>query len=124
MIDGESIRNFRKSNGLTQHEFADKCGLGYLTISRAERGECLTSKTVIAICNAFGIKADILDCFQYESLSGDTIRELRKRKRWTQEQLALECEITQTVISLYESGRVIPKKKTQWKILNALGVSV
>lgn len=121
MINGKCIRNFRRFVGMTQKQFADKIGVNIETVQRAEKNTCLTTKTIIKICEAFDIKANILDGFPNRDITGEQIRTLRKRKGWSQEQLAFECDTSQTAITLYENDMVTPRPRTQWKILKVLG---
>lgn len=48
------------------------------------------------------------------------IRAIRKEKKMTQKQLALLAEVSQGKISEYESGKVIPRIDTGFKIASAL----
>lgn len=56
-----------------------------------------------------------------------TIGEMLKKARidagLTQKQLAEKCEMADSAIRKYESGRIVPKIKTITKIANALGMS-
>lgn len=56
-----------------------------------------------------------------------TIGEMLKKARidagLTQKQLAEKCEMADSAIRKYESGRIVPKIKTITKIASALGMS-
>lgn len=51
----------------------------------------------------------------------NAIRTLRLAKAWKQHDLALLLGVTQTEVSAYESGRVIPTLARAFDISNALG---
>lgn len=51
---------------------------------------------------------------------GQTIKRLRKKKRYSQIKLAEQCNITQTSLSQIESGKTSPKTKTLNDICKAL----
>lgn len=55
---------------------------------------------------------------------GKRIQELRKRKRFTQEQLAELIDMEQNTISVIESGRNFPTLATLEKIANVLEVEL
>lgn len=43
---------------------------------------------------------------------GNCIRQLRKKRQWTQEQLAKRIWVTQSAVASYESDRICPSVKT------------
>ena len=58
---GENIRNFRKKNGLTQDELADRLGVTYQSISRWENGTTYPDLELIpAISELLGVTVDEL----------------------------------------------------------------
>lgn len=54
---------------------------------------------------------------------GTVLRELRKKRGLTQEQLGLEADIRRTYVSLLELGRQQPTLTTVLKLAGALGTS-
>ena len=53
---GRKLKVFRKNQGLTQNEFADKLGIERSNISRYENGDTLSSiETFLEICNILNI---------------------------------------------------------------------
>ncbi len=48
----------------------------------------------------------------------------RKRKKWSQSQLAEETSLSQQAISSFENGKVSPTLPTLFKIINALELEV
>lgn len=68
--DQMTLRDFRRSYGLTQEEFAEKIGVSRITIARLETGAHVTLNTLVAISDAFGITLDET----HELFSGDRER--------------------------------------------------
>lgn len=56
--------------------------------------------------------------------TGIKIREIRKRKGFTQKQLGEKCNIAESTIRRYESGSLNPKIETLQKIAGALGCDI
>jgi transcriptional regulator with XRE-family HTH domain len=54
----------------------------------------------------------------------DAVKEIRRRKGWSQKDLAEESGVGQDTISGIESGRHEPRPSTLRKLANALGVEV
>ena len=61
---------------------------------------------------------------QADEAFGQTLRELRQKKGWSQETLAFEAGVDRNYISLIELGRNSPSLKMIFKLCRALGVSV
>ena len=55
---------------------------------------------------------------------GNNVREVRQRKKWTQQELADECGVSRPRISEIESGEYNPSVETIEKIAQKLGVSM
>jgi transcriptional regulator with XRE-family HTH domain len=53
---GRRIAELRQLAGLTQEELAEQLGVGWRYLSRAERGENLTLRTMAKIANVFGVE--------------------------------------------------------------------
>lgn len=53
---------------------------------------------------------------------GERIRELRKAKGWTQDDLAEAANIHRVTIAQYEAGKVIPKSTSLKRLTDALEV--
>lgn len=58
-----------------------------------------------------------------EAAFGEVIRELRKQKRLSQEDVAYESGLDRSFISLLETGRQQPSLVTIFQLAKALGVS-
>jgi transcriptional regulator with XRE-family HTH domain len=58
-----------------------------------------------------------------EAAFGAVIRELRKQKRFSQEDVAYESGLDRSFISLLETGRQQPSLVTIFQLAKALGVS-
>lgn len=57
---GRKIAELRRKAGLTQEELAEKLGVGWRYVSRAERGENLSLLTMAKIANALGVRVKAL----------------------------------------------------------------
>ena len=57
-------------------------------------------------------------------LAGSMIRELRKQKKYSQEQLALRADLTTSYIGMLERGLKSPTVDTLEKLSNALEVNI
>ncbi len=57
---GRRIAELRKQAGLTQEELAERLGVGWRYLSRAERGENLTLRTMAKIANVLGVEVKSL----------------------------------------------------------------
>ena len=60
----------------------------------------------------------------YEDNIGSNIREVRQKRRYSQEKLAELCGISNTTLSAYENSKKIPNLTTVAKISRSLGVSI
>lgn len=60
----------------------------------------------------------------YEDNIGSNIREVRQKRRFSQEKLAELCGISNTTLSAYENSKKIPNLTTVAKISRSLGVSI
>ena len=58
-----------------------------------------------------------------ESAFGDTLRELRKQKKLSQEEIAYSSGLDRSFISLLETGRQQPSLITIFQLAKALGIS-
>ena len=56
-------------------------------------------------------------------LFGKRLRELRRRKMWTQDDLAQEIEGSVNAISNWENGKAYPELEAVCRICNVFGVS-
>jgi len=50
------------------------------------------------------------------------IQQGRQSKNWTQKQLAQACNITESIVKSYESGKAVPTQQDIDKMSKALGV--
>lgn len=60
---------------------------------------------------------------QIEARFGEILKELRNRKNLSQEELATDCGLDRTYISLLERGLRQPTLGTLFKLAEVLGVS-
>lgn len=54
---------------------------------------------------------------------GSVLREIRTRRNFSQEQMALECDLDRTYISLLERGKRQPTLTTLFRLATVLNVS-
>ena len=84
LMIGENIRSYRKKNGLTQEEFAERLGVTYQSVSRWENGATYPDLELIpSISELLGITVD--------GLLGMPMRERERRASETFDTLRREC---------------------------------
>ena len=81
---GENIRSYRKKNGLTQEEFAERLGVTYQSVSRWENGATYPDLELIpSISELLGVTID--------GLLGMPMRERERRASESFDALRREC---------------------------------
>lgn len=86
MAIAENVRNQRKIKGLTQEEFAEKCGVSFGSYKRFENKGEISLFSLVKIGKVLGCDDQLLDLFNtvhYESIE-EVIRESEldsKRRR-------------------------------------------
>ncbi len=55
VIDGEKLRAMREERGLSRQGLAKEAGVALETVSKAERGHRVRSKTAWKVANVFGV---------------------------------------------------------------------
>ena len=84
LMIGENIRSYRKKNGLTQEEFAERLGVTYQSVSGWENGATYPDLELIpSISELLGITVD--------GLLGMPMRERERRASETFDALRREC---------------------------------
>lgn len=68
----------------------------------------------------------MLQCMSKSELQpiGDTIAQLRKKRRWTQRELADRMHIHQSMVTRWEKGQVEPRNETLERLAATFDVSV
>lgn len=61
---------------------------------------------------------------KYNNAFGIVLARLRKEKKWSQEYLSFEADLTRTYISLLERGMRSPTLDSMMLICNALGITL
>lgn len=56
--------------------------------------------------------------------TGEKLKAMRTERKLTQQQIADQIEATKSLVSMYESGRRMPGRKTLCKLANLFGVTV
>ena len=62
---GRRLQAVRHKLGLTQSEVAEKVGVGFLTISRMERGDSVSSSTLMKVLNLYSPAVSLNALFAY-----------------------------------------------------------
>ena len=122
----ERIRELRKERGLNQRELAEALGVVNTTVSIWERGEREPeTATKKKISDYFGVSlAYLLGENTGEGKSkgsasfAQRLRELRREKGFTQEELAEKLGVTKSKIFEWERGIRVPKD--EWATYNEL----
>lgn len=130
---GEKIRSLRKEKGWSQVELGEKLGLPGQHISRYETGKIRPRPSILeTIAKTFGIPVDAL-----EELSsgpqeidrqvmtiGEKIRELRRKRNWSQAELGERLGIAAQNVCRYEKDLVTPRTGTLAQFAEVLEVPV
>ena len=128
---GKGITALRKENGLSQIQFAERVGISQTYVSDLESGKKNpTMKTLDDLLSYFDTdyiefaQTYILDEKPQDSLNvGSGLKQLRKDKQLTQDELATMTGIARAYISAIESGRRNPTTETINNILTELGTT-
>lgn len=78
-------------------------------------------------CTVVGVPMRIcymLSKQRFTEIVGNNIKEARKRKGWSQDQLSAECGFYRTYINLVETAKRTPSSYTLFRIAKALKVPV
>ena len=65
---GRRLQAVRHKLGLTQSEVAENVGVGFLTISRMERGDRVSSSTLMKVLNLYSPAVSLNALFAFEVL--------------------------------------------------------
>lgn len=109
MSVGENIRFYRKKAGLTQKQLADICNISvncikqYETNKRHPKIEYLRN-----ISKALNVTEQDL-CTELPKTIGQLIKEARKEKGLTQDELAEISNVNRNTIHKYEQGQRMPR---------------
>ena len=127
---GNRIRALRLRKALTQQELADRAGISAVPIFMAEQKRQVPfPRNIRKIAEGLGVPVEVLTIGEGVRppidpiLLGERVRNLRWRKGFSQEELALEAGISAGVVSMAESGRR-PHPGTLRKLAAALEVGV
>lgn len=126
-----AIKNARMAKGYSQSDLSSLCGISSDHISRIECGSVTPYlSTLELICKALEISLDELlknsEYRGYDSsiyLLGSTIRNARKAKGYTQEDLSNLSGVCVRALSVIENGQIIPHMSTLKKLCDALSLN-
>lgn len=120
---GEKIHFAREERGLTLKELATAAGISVAYLGSIEKnGTKPSPETLERIANA--LKVSLSGLMEQDNLRiARKIREIREDIGVTRSQLASRAEVSPSLISQLENGRVHPSLETLERIAGALGVS-
>ncbi len=120
MIYKDRLKDIRTYDGIKQTELVKVIGISNAAYSEFEREKTIMPlKHLINICNYFNVSLDYIFNFSDEKsydnikkdidykIVGNRLRELRKEKKLTQNDLKNILNTTQSVLSDYERGRIL-----------------
>ena len=120
MIYGNKLKDIRTYEDIKQTELVKSIGISNAAYSEFEREKTIMPlKHLINICNYFNVSLDYIFNFSDEKsydnikkdidykIVGNRLRELRKEKKLTQNDLKNILNTTQSVLSDYERGRIL-----------------
>lgn len=120
---GEKIHFAREEKGLTPKELADAVGISPTYLSAIERGTTRPpSETLQRLSEILGVGMTGLGSDDGQRIARK-IREIREDLGVSRSQLAGWAEVSPSLISQLENGRVHPSLETLGRIAGALGVS-
>ena len=114
-MDGKLLRDKRKALHLSQTDLAKLAGISTITVANIEKG--------MSTPNAFTEKAiyKALAEFKVEEPYGKRVREARKAKAMTIDELAFQAGISFTTLCNIEIGNSHPREVTRNKLEDLLG---
>lgn len=146
MSIGTNIKNFRLKQKLKQSELAEKAGISRVAIGNYERDERIpNAKILLVIAEALNVTiSDLVNLTPdgYNTISdispqqretdesrikmntGSLIKKFRKRKKYTQKQLANLIGKTESSIRKYEKGLIEIPNSVLNQIAEALNVTI
>ena len=102
------IKQLRKEKKLTQKELAEETDIPYRTLQRWENGESqIKPEKAEKLANFFGVSIAHLLGYEdndFEKANQNRLKELRKEKGLTQDDLAELLEVTKSTIFNWENG--------------------
>ena len=126
-----NLRRLRRERGLTQRELAEAAGLNRSVVARYEQGHTAPHRDcVAALAYALSVDVEALigegAAFERDVLGefGAMLRNLRRARGLTQQELGAAVGVTAGTISTYECGHVVPLKKTLAALAAYFDVSV
>ncbi|MDR1048925.1 MAG: helix-turn-helix domain-containing protein [Synergistaceae bacterium] len=137
-MNGARVRKKRKAFRWNQQELAQKAGVSFHTVFRAEQGRNIRGKNLRALAAALDTSiaylmgeedepeesADARRAFPAASLLRERIAERRKKAGLTQKTLADLLKVPAATVTHIENGRCDPKTGTLSQIAAALDISV
>lgn len=132
---GEAIYEARKKMGLTQMQFAEKCGFCFSQVQRIENGKSINPQ----ISTLSKLSRGFPDIFKMEELlrltgyleEGEAVtlaqrvKDARLVKGWSQAELAKKCGVVPSSIAMIELGQVKrPHPKLRMELKQQLRIDI
>ena len=119
---GDNIKHLRESHGMTQAELGQIAGVTDKAVSTWEADlKVPRMGAVQKMADYFQIPKSVILNGDAAPTIGEKIRKTRIEKGMTQKQVAEKCDMADSAIRKYESGKVCPKIETLKRIAEALG---
>ena len=136
MLIENNLKYCRENLEMTQEEMGYVLGVTKGTVANWENGnDSIPLRQLVKICNQYNVSIDFLlgltrDNGQYckipkldKVIIGKRIKLLRENLNYTQTQFAKECDVAQSTLSLYESGKRLVNTLTLQIICKKFNIS-
>lgn len=112
---GERFQMIRKAYRLSQRQFAERIRKTQGYISQVENGYVVPDVEIIrTVCDVFGISAGWMlsgEGGMEGSTIGERVKMIRRKHRYTQEELAEQAGCSRVAINLIENGKEKPTER-------------
>ena len=110
-MSGTELKKLRTAAGLTQQELGALANLRQASIANWENGRYIPARNSVRILeNALGLNGELFNAFGYidqlsdDAKAGATLRDLRKARGLTQQQLAQQLGTHAASVAIWEAG--------------------
>ena len=109
-------KQIRQCLELLQQDIADECGVSKKTIARYEAGESNNKRAAAWFANA---RVELINSIYQAYVEGNgdkfvSYKHIRQLSGYTQEELALTCEVDRRTIARFEIGLSHNTKLSKW----------
>lgn len=78
---GQRLKNIRLRKNMQQKELAERCGVSLSSVQRLERGETITSETLVSVIRALGLLENFEQLLPEPPISPIMLKKLEGRTR-------------------------------------------